>query len=264
MSVRAHPALVARRTRLARVRRRRGRDAALALIVATAAAAGAWWLLTGPLLAVTAVEVDGYDRTDLPQLEAALGAAAARGTSVAPAEEDLRTVAARFPWVDDLVIRRDLPRGLRVQVIMARPAAVAVPEQGEPALVTEAGRVLGPAGSERGLARFRTADLTTPAAGTDISGEPLAALRFAAAAEPEVAARLRSLRLERGRLLGRLDAGPRLRLGPPERLPAKARSLAAVLNHLPPEAEAAATYLDLSVPERPALVGGPEAPVTLE
>ncbi len=236
----------------------------LALIVAAAAAAGGWWLLTGPLLAVNNVEVEGYDQPDRAALEAALAAAATRGTVVALPVDDLRAVAVRFPWVGDLVVRRDLPRGLRVEIIMARPAAVAVPERGDPVLVTEGGVVLGPAGTDRDLPRFRTADVTAPAAGAVITGEARAALRFAAAAEREVAARLRSLRLERGRLLGRLEAGPRLRLGPPERLPAKARSLAAVLNHLPPETERAATYLDLSVPERPALVGGPGDGVTLE
>lgn len=56
-------------------------------------------------------------------------------------------------------------------------------------------------------------------------------------------------------LAARLEGGPELRLGKAERLPAKATALGMVLAALSGDDRAAATYIDLSVPEHPA-VGG--------
>jgi hypothetical protein len=81
-----------------------------------------------------------------------------------------------------------------------------------------------------------------------------AAVAFIAAAPPEVGARVRALTAGRdGALSGRLHRGPALRLGPPERLPAKAAALALVLGNLSRDEEQAAGYIDLTFPERPAL-----------
>jgi len=65
--------------------------------------------------------------------------------------------------------------------------------------------------------------------------------------------------VEDGELLGRLAAGPELRLGPPDRIAIKARALTAVLDHLSPEEERTARYLDVSVPDRPALGTAPQS-----
>jgi hypothetical protein len=56
-----------------------------------------------------------------------------------------------------------------------------------------------------------------------------------------------------GLLVGRLRGGPDLRLGTGERMAAKAAALGLVLRDIGPEDERAASYIDLTVPERPAL-----------
>jgi hypothetical protein len=65
------------------------------------------------------------------------------------------------------------------------------------------------------------------------------------------------MRVERGEIVGKLVGGPRLVAGPPERLTAKAAALSAVVHYLSPEDQRAASYIDLSVPERPAVGGVP-------
>jgi cell division protein FtsQ len=216
-----------------------------------------WWLATGPLLAVSGVSVGGYDREDRPALEAALAEAAEGGTVLRPPVTAMRLAAARFPWVASVSVERDWPRGVSVQVVQAEPVAVAASGR-DAVLVSEAGRVLGPVTGTPGLGWLRLAQ-APPAPGYALPEGARAALDFVAAVDPEVGRRVRALRVdERGLLTGRLDGGPQLRLGAPERLAAKATALGLVLARLTPEEERAASYVELSVPERPA-VGGLEA-----
>jgi cell division protein FtsQ len=250
--------VVERRRRIARARGRRRRTALLAVLGLAAGAALLWWLATGPLLAVSGVSVSGYDREDRPALEAALAEAASEGTVLRPPVTAMRLAAARFPWVASVSVERDWPRGVSVQVAEAEPVAVAASGEGA-VLVSEAGRVLGPVSGRAGLGWLRLSQ-APPAPGYALPDEGLAPLAFVAAAGPEVGRRVRALRVdERGLLTGRLADGPELRLGGPERLAAKATALGLVLARLTPEEERAAAYVELSVPERPA-VGGLEAP----
>ena len=64
---RPHPAVVARRRRIARARGRQRRSLVLIGLAALAALALLWWLAQGPLLAVGHVRVRGYDRLQLDQ-----------------------------------------------------------------------------------------------------------------------------------------------------------------------------------------------------
>ena len=99
-----------------------------------------------------------------------------------------------------------------------------------------------------------------PPEGERVGGEEARrSLELIRALPAAVAGRLRDMRIEDGKLVGRLAAGPEIRLGPPESLALKAESLTAVLGHLTPEEQAKAAYLDVSVPERPALGRGPDA-----
>lgn len=252
----AHPAMRERRRRVARARARRRRTALLVALGTAAGIAVLWWLLTGPLTAVQGVRVAGYDRDDRDDLAAALDAAASGGSMVSPPLDDLRAAAARFPWVESISVARDLPRMLSVTVRQAEPAAVAVAPGAEPVLVTASGRVLGPAAERNpGLGWLRL-DEDPPAPGGTLPGEPRAAAAFLAAAPSAAAGRVRALRPgDGGVLVADLRGGPELRLGRPERLGAKAAALGIVLDHLSEEEERAAAYLDLSVPERPALGG---------
>lgn len=252
-----HPALERRRRAVRRAARvDRGRVALVGLGCLACGIAG-WWLATGPVLTVRSVSVSGYDRPDAAALGDAVDAAAGRGGSlISPPVGAIRRSAVRFPWVKDVVVHRSWPLGITVEVIPAEPLAVAVPRQGTPVLVSPAGLVMGPAGGTGGLARVRVPG-TAPAVGAPVPAAARAPLTFAAALPAPIAGRLRNLRLERGRVVGALHAGPELRLGPPVRMRAKAAALQALLAGLPPEDLRAADYIELSVPEHIA-VGGLE------
>lgn len=260
---RPHPAVIERRRQIARAKGRRRRAALIAALAAGAAAALLWWLWTGPLLAVSGVSLSGYDRPDAPALKAAISRAASTGTVLSPPVDRIRLAAASFPWVASVSVARDWPRGVSVQVTMARPAAVAAGVNGA-ALVSPAGRVLAPVAGHPALG-WLTVPEAVPAPGYAIPDASRAALEFISAARPEVARRVRGLRIDRqGLLVGRLAGGPELRLGQPQRLAAKAASLGLLLAQLSPQDEQGATYIDLSVPERPALGGAAKASITTQ
>lgn len=251
-----HPAIRERRRQVAREEGRRRRSRALWLLGALAGAALAYWVLTGPLLSVSGVSVRGYDRDDRAQLIGALSAAAKRGTVMSPAVADMERAAARNPWVDSISVARKWPRALAVDVVQARPAAVAFADGADPVLVNADGRVLDVAGDAGGRLGWIRLDEAPPAPGGHLPAASAAAVEFLRHLEPDIAARVRDLAPGEGGVLGgRLDAGPELRLGKSERLPAKATALGMVLDALSVTDRAAATYIDLSVPEHPA-VGG--------
>jgi cell division protein FtsQ len=164
--------------------------------------------------------------------------------------------------VASVSVQRDWPRGVTVDVSMARPVAIAAAAGGEAAVVAESGRVLGPVPEDAGLGWLRVAG-PPPAAGYALPDADRAALAFLAAAPPEAARRVRRLGMDAtGALSGHIDGGPALRLGRPEHLTAKARALGLVLAQVPAEDIQSATYIDLRVPKRPAIGGlAPIAPV---
>jgi cell division protein FtsQ len=249
---------VRRRREIARARGRRRRSAALFVMGTAAVALLFYWLATGPLLATSGVSVTGYDRPDRAELVAAITKAAGEGTIIAPATGDVTAAAERFPWVASVSISRDWPRGMAVRVTQATPAAVA--SFGDQAvLVSEEGRVLGPREGAAGVGWLRL-EVAPPPAGAEVPEGARPGLAFIAAADPEVGARVRALRVGAdGTWVGRLTGGPDLRLGSGERMAAKAAALGLVLADLSAEDEASAAYIDLSSPERPA-VGVASAP----
>jgi hypothetical protein len=116
--------------------------------------------------------------------------------------------------------------------------------------------VLGPVTAHAGVGWLRVTGSPPPVGESLPDAGTRAALAFVAAAGPKVGRRIRELRVDRsGSLAGRLTNGPELRLGAPERLAAKARALGLVLAALPTDEQQAASYIDLTVPENPA-VGG--------
>lgn len=226
------------------------------LLGALAVVALAYWVITGPVLAVSGVHMRGYDRDDRAQLVAALESAAGRGSILSPAVAEMEQAAARNPWVESISVARKWPRALAVDVVQARPAAVAYADGSDPVLVAADGRVLDAAtGTDTRLGWLRLAE-APPAPGGNLPAGSAAGVEFLTHLEPDVAARVRDLApVEGGALTARLDGGPELRLGKPERLPAKATALGMVLDALSEGDREAATYIDLSVPEHPA-VGG--------
>jgi cell division protein FtsQ len=196
--------------------------------------------------------VSGYERDDSADLVYALEGAAEGGTVIVPAAAQMRRVAERFPWVEAISVSRTWPRGLRVDVVQARPVAVAS-FGGQAVLVSDSGRVLGPpSGGERlGGLQLRAA---APQAGADLPELERAALSLFATLPPKMAARIGELAVDRsGSVTATLADGPPLRLGRAERMVAKAKALRLMLVNVPGRDLAAATYIDLSVPENPAL-----------
>ena len=249
---RPHPAVVERRRAVARAQGRRRRSGALLVLGTLAVLAILWWLATGPLVAVHGVSVSGYDRPDRAELVKALTAAAEEGTVISPATGRMSAAAREFPWVESIAVTRRWPRALGVRVVEATPVAVAA--FGDQAvLVSDAGRVLGVKDGVRGLGWMKLPE-APPAEGGALPAGARAELAFIAAAEPRVAKRIRALRpTADGGIVGRLTAGPELRLGAPERMEAKAQALGLLLASLSAREESTASYIDLTVPENPAL-----------
>ncbi len=164
----------------------------------------------------------------------------------------MRAAARRFAWVESITVVRKWPRSLSVRVVEATPVAVAAFED-QAVLVAADGRVLGVKDGVKGLGWMRLT-ATPPVEGGSLAPDARAQLAFIAAAPPEAAARVRALHATaQGQIVGRITDGPELHLGTPTRMAAKARSLALLLGSLSPQEEAAAAYIDLSVPENPAV-----------
>jgi cell division septal protein FtsQ len=253
-----HPALRERRRQVAREQGRRRRNRGLWLLGAFAGLAVLYWLLTGPLLSIGSVTMSGYDRPDRAEVAAALAGAARTGTVVSPARAAMERAVAPYPWVESITVTRRLPRSAYVQVVQARPMAIAQSSEGAAVLVSSQGRVLEPADPAADMARM-TLPGQVPATGADLPAAWADLLLFVAALEADLSRRVRDLRLDQdGLAVARLEDGPEVRLGRPVRLRAKATALALVLSALSAEDRARAAYVDVSVPEHPA-VGGLEA-----
>ena len=258
MTARSHPALARRAKHVAAERVRARRRAVAAVGVAAAGALVGWWLVTGPVLAAQNVRISGYEGPDKAALERALNAAAGGGSLLRPPVADLRTTAQTSAWVSDVIVSRDLPFGIVVEVIPARPVAVVTAPGGVSMLVSARGRLMGPSdGAGAQLPRIAAPAGSPLVAGQEVPAGLTSAVTFTASLDSRLAGRVRALRLERNRLTGRLgNSGPVLIIGSPERLAAKAAALATVVDAgLSDEDLGAATYIDLTLPERPA-VGG--------
>ena len=222
----------------------------------------AWWLLNSPVFAFGGVQVDGYDGADKTQLEVALRNAAGEGNLFQLPRDEIKSAAGRFPEVGDVAVTRQWPRSLRITVIPARPVAALVSQKGQSKLVSAQGRVIGPAPAKHRLPRLFMAG-PTPKAGSSVPKGVAPALAFVRELPPEVASRVRALRLAKNtRLEGRIAGSGLLIVGRPERPRARAAALTAVINNLSDEDQAAARYVDITVPERPAVgFGDPSSTV---
>jgi cell division protein FtsQ len=257
VSERVSGALLDRRRAVRFARERRRRTVALGFLAAGALAAGLWWVSSGPLLRLRHVSITGYTRPDQALLVQTVRIVARDGTMTRLPAARVREALARFPWVQSVEVRHDWPLGMSVRVHQARPAAVVAGAGGVRALVSADGRVLGPAepagrlpGIDLGSATLRAGDWLR-------STGARAPLGFVRGLPAGLAGRVQALRLESGVIVGQLTGGPELRLGTPEDLPLKARALRALVQAIGPKEERASAYVDLSVPDRPAVGGLP-------
>lgn len=228
------------------------RRAALVVLAAALLAVGFLWLRDSSLLRVDKVEVTGATGQDAAAIRAALTAAGLDMSTMRVDEAELDAAAAPFPIVRSISADGDFPSTLKVRVNPYQPVA-AVVAGGQEVPVAFDGTILRgtPIGT---LPVIRMKVL--PGGDRLPRGRAMRAVRVAAAAPGALRSRAdRVFVTERG-LTTTLREGPRLYFGPPQRLAAKWSAAARVLAD---EAAGGATYLDLRIPERPA-VGGVEIP----
>ena len=245
-----------RRRRVAATRQRGLRTAGLGLLAATALVVATWWALTGPLVAIRSLEINGYHRADAAALAQYAQVAAASGTVLNPPEAQVRRALDQFPWVHDFVVRRRWPSGIAIDIVEARPVAKVISAaDGQAALISRDGRVLGlatPSPDVANLPHVTVAELPTRVGDRLASAEERAAADILTGLPEDASYRLSDLRVIDGGIFGRLSSGLEVRFGPAERVPQKLTALSLVLPKLRADEVSASRYLDIRAPEAPA------------
>jgi cell division protein FtsQ len=220
------------------------------VVLAVAIAAGYFlWLRDSSLVAIERTTVTGVTSRDADEIRAALRAAAEGMTTLNHDEEVLARAVASYPAVAGIETSVDLPHGLEVEVVERRPVAAVEGPEGEPVPIAADGTL---------LPTFRADPSLPPLPGEAPAGakvtdeDTLATLAAVAGAPPELARRIEAVEPGDGSLTVLLTDGPAVLLGDPSRAEAKWIAAAAVLGQ---EDAASAAYVDVRLPERPA-VGG--------
>jgi cell division protein FtsQ len=211
------------------------------------------WLRDSSLVAVSDVTVEGVNSGERKRITAALTRAGEEMTTLNVDLGRLESAVARFPTVESVRASPSFPRGLEVEVI-ERPPALAARAGGIEAAVAADGTVLPGIDADENLPRIDVDRL--PASGR-LKGGALAQARVAGAAPEPLRPLVR--RVDRSREYGveaRMRGGIRLRFGTGANLGAKWAAAAAVLAD--PDLESA-SYVDVRVPERPAVGGSTTA-----
>jgi cell division septal protein FtsQ len=217
------------------------------------------WFRDSPLVAVREVKVEGVTTADRSRIEGALTAAAKQMTTLHLDEARLQDAVAAFPSVASVSADPGFPSGLTIHVVERRPALFAQ-AAGRRIPVADDGTVLTgidvPSDEAKDLPELRVGQL--PASGR-LAGEDLEqALVLGAAPEP-----LRPLiegvewSPEEGVVVTMRGEIP-IRFGTGGRAEAKWIAVAAILAD--PKLKAV-SYLDVRVPERPAVGGTGEGAV---
>ena len=209
-----------------------------------------FWLRDSSLVAVERVQVTGVTSADAARIRAALTTAGRSMTTLHVDREALDRAVAGYPVVRRLDVQPDFPHGLSVKVVEYRPAAVAV---------SDAGRV--PVAGDGTILRGVKVEGSLPTVTVDgalgtgflVDRGALGAAAVAGGAPAVLRARIADV-VRRGDdgYVAELRDGPELIFGPAIQLRAKWAAAARVLADL--EARGA-SYVDLRIPDRPA-VGG--------
>jgi len=243
------------RRRSLAVRQQRRRTVVLGAVATCASMAAAWWIATGPPLRVHEVTITGYDQPDQAEVVRAIQIGAATGDALHLPVQKIREAVAPLPWVENISVAHDWPRGVSVNVTEARAAIVAV-GSGKRWLVSSRGRVLGLDTTHvSGLPEMNIGELTV---GEWLKGDRAFGVKLAIALSPDVRGAVRALHVDSaGLLVGRMANGRTLlRFGPPVDLWRKGRALDAVLADAQTRALAAtAAYIDLSTADAPVFGG---------
>lgn len=210
---------------------------------------GGWmWLRDSSLVRVSQVRVTGASGFGSAAVRSALDAAARDMTTLNVDEAALRSAVARYALVRDVKATAHPPHRLDIRVVERVPIGV-IRTGGTPTVVADDGTLLRdvPANALPEIAA------RVPPGGSRVRDRKTAAKVAVLAAAP-AALRGRILRVTLGRygLQARLREGLVLRFGDGQRLEAKWRAAQSVMRD---PGAAAATYIDLRIPARPAAGG---------
>lgn len=238
------PRLSARRVRLRPPRPR----TLLALALAVMLLGGGWlWLRGSSLVAVDHVTVTGLDGPSSGRIRSALTSAARNMTTLDVNVSALQVVVAPYPVVKSLSVSTQFPHGLRIFVHEQVPVG-ALTGGGRTVAVAADGTLL-PSVSASGLA---TIPVGAPPGGR-VTGAARNAVAVLAAAPSWLRSRITQVSTTAANgLVAELHNGPQIYFGDPDRLAAKWTAAAAVLAD---PSSSGATYIDVTVPERPAAGG---------
>jgi cell division protein FtsQ len=241
----ARPGVTARRSR--RRRPRPGPRFLAAMLAMVAIAAGGWvWLRTSSLVAVRRVTIVGVSGPDATQIRSALRSAAHDMSTLDVKTAALRTAVAPYPVVRHLNVTTSFPHGLRIAVSEQVPVAI-VSAGGTQMAVSADGTLLRDSGVTGTLP---TIAVDVAPGGTHVSGTAMTEVRLLAAAPYQLLSKVGQVSSDAAHgLVAGIRNGPDLYFGDGGQLAAKWAAAAAVLASL---SSAGATYIDVSVPSRPA------------
>jgi cell division protein FtsQ len=216
---------------------------------------GGWlWLRDSSLVAVRDVSITGVSGSSASAVRSALRSAARGMTTVHLSEAQLLASVAAYPVVEDIEVKMDFPHRVSIRVLERLPVAVVAVAGGQRIPATADGFLLRSGASLDGLPEVRLKS----AVGVRVTdARALHALALLGPAPRALRARVRSVYASRRGLAAGLESGPTLVFGTAERAAAKWAAAARVLAD---PAAAGGTYVDVRVPERPAVGGLPASP----
>jgi cell division protein FtsQ len=212
-----------------------------------------FWLRDSSVVAVEDVSVTGLTTKDAPRVRAALASAARTMTTLHVERSDLERAIAAYPVVRELEVHADFPRRLEIHVIEHRPAAMVdgLPVAGD-------GTILRGMPVEGSLPTIDPAGKLTGDRLTDAGA--LHAARVAGGAPGALRPRLEHVGLHTDDgIVVEVRDGPELIFGDATKVRAKWVAATRVLAD--PES-AGASYIDVTLPGRPAAGGLPAETVS--
>ncbi len=231
----------------------------LACIVAVALIGGYFaWLRNSSLVAVTEVEVGGLSSPDAPRIEQALTEAATEMTTLNVDEARLDRAVAGFPTVVSVSADPDLLHGLAISVNERPPALIAKAKKDEVPVSADGTLLLGlELGDQADQLPVLAVD-ALPTAGR-LEGEALQQAIVLGGAPAPLRPLIEGVAIVRGSGVEVTMRGDiPIRFGGSEDAGAKWAAAAAVLAD--PKLKAL-TYVDVRVPDRPAVGGAATQPI---
>lgn len=231
--------------------RGRGRRRAVAgsLLAVVLLGALVWAVaLRSPLFQVRRIEVRGNARLAAEEVAGAVAHVEGRNL-LALALEDVADRVARNPWVDDVVVERDLPSTLVLRIHEQVPVAW-VGDPGGGAVLGSDGTVLERRERHEGLVVLgRVEESLDPGIAAPV---PPPVLRVVASLAPRIRRAVAEAEVGEEGVVLQMRSGARVLYGPATSLPAKGATLRALMAWID-ENEVPAGLVDLRAPATPAI-----------